>query len=159
MHKLILMVLENLLTDPALILSRDFFIPFIVVFILFWATLSAVKAFNSRINIVLAVALTIMTALSPAFTIVAEFLLLIGPLTSIGLIFGLFIIAAVWAVRRGKDVYHEGAHKYKKIERINKEIAKLENKIDRTRDEAKIRAYAETIERLERQRRIEEARH
>ena len=155
------MVLEKILTDPSALLAKEFFLPFILVFTLLWATLSLVKIFSWRINFVLAFVVTVLTAMSPWFAFISQYVILIGPLTAVGIFLALFVVGGlVWAIGRGKEIYYTSAGQYKKIEHLNKELAKHQKKLAEARDRGdtvKVNKELAVVKRLEDDLKIESA--
>ncbi len=128
------------------------FLPFIVVFAIFFGALSAVRIFNKKINLVLSFALTLAGAYGGLFTWFAVYLLPLGAYMGVIAFAAVFFIGIIiWSVGRGKDIYYEAAPE-KALEKVNKDIEKLYDKYYNESDPAKKRGIDRQIVELERRR-------
>ncbi len=155
------MALTDLLTLPPEQLGTQIFLPFILIFAILWGLLSMMPIFNRKINMILAIGITVLVANTQYFILFTQLTAQYIGFAAVA-VFGVVLIFGIlqWGLHRGRDIYEDaGGRSYKKIERLDKEIAKLERKIAATDDPAKKRAYQRTIEEIERQKRIALAEH
>ena len=127
-------------------LFQGFFLPFILTFAIFWGLLEALRVFNRRINLILALGITIAAAYGGLFGWLSSYLLTLGAFTGLAAFVIIFILGViVWAFGRGEAIFFSG----RRAMNIRKEIEKLYNKMDRTNNENDRRAIIERIRRLE----------
>ena len=132
-------------------LGRDFFMPFIMVFLIFWAILEKLRIFDGKTNIVLSLAVSIMLAITPAFAVIAVVITQYGALSALA-IFGILFIGGslVWGLGRGRDVYGRSKGYERKLIKLGENKDKLMKKHDRERDDGKREAIWKVIEDIER---------
>jgi len=136
-------LIESLLAEN---LVQQFFLPFILTFAIFWGLLEVLRIFNRRINLVLALGITIAAAYGGLFTVLSTYLLQLGAFAGVLAFVLVFIVgAAMWALGRGEEMIAPG----RKARKIREKIEKLYDKLERTRNPAKRGAYIEQIRRLE----------
>lgn len=138
-------------------LGRDFFMPFIMVFLIFWAILEKLRIFDGKTNLVLSLAVSIMLATTPAFAAIAVVITQYGALSALA-IFGILFIGGslVWALGRGRDVYDRSAGSSRKLTRLRKKENDLLKEINKTRNESKQNAMWKEVESIRRKISIEE---
>jgi len=151
---------EELLATIPQELLFSVFIPFILIFAILWGVLESLGLFSRRINTIIALALTLTAGYGGVFFWLSAYLMQLGAFLGVAVFVIVFIVGvALWATGRTKEIYYETAASTKKLERIDKRIAKLEKQIDEVRrrgDRDKERALWKTLESLERERRIAE---
>jgi hypothetical protein len=125
---------------------REFFLPFLLTFVIFWGILSALRIFNRKINLILAFGITIAAAYGGLFTWLNQFILVFSGYVGIAA-FGVLLVLGivVWAYRRGEDIVSPSS----KPAKIREKIEKLYEKASDTNDNHKRRAYMEEAKKLE----------
>jgi len=146
-------ILEDLLATTPNELLYTMFLPFIIVFAIFFGVLSSLRFFSKKINLVLSLALTVTAAYGGLFTWVATYLMPFGAYFGVAAFAIVFFVGiAIWGLGRGKDIYYESVGGEKKLEEINKKIEKLYEKYRNESNPEKKRALYNTIMELERER-------
>jgi predicted PurR-regulated permease PerM len=146
-------ILSLLATSDLQQLISNFFLPFIFVFAILWGLLSLIPLFNRRINFVLALVIAILFANSPYFVTLTAFLSQIIGGTVVLIFFALFAVGAlVYAISRGSAWKQEFEPYENRLKKLNKQIAKLNEKLEEARSEEEKDQILETIEQLEKQR-------
>ena len=143
---------EDLAVLGAQELIYTLFLPFILIFALLFGALQLVNLFGKKINLVLALVLTLFTMATPVFTWFSTMLPLYGATAAFGVFVAVFIIGTLlvgW--RKGKNIYRRTMAKEKKIEELGKQIAELRRKMDAEGDENKKRALWEQISQLKKE--------
>jgi len=113
-------------------------LPFIILFAIFWGLLSSLRLFNSKINTVLAAALTLTLFFTGGFDVFTNFLFQSTTTLAAVIFILVFIFGLInWAVGRSRDIYYESGGYGRKIERLQKEIAKLRGKLETESDDKK----------------------
>jgi hypothetical protein len=121
-------------------LLQTFFIPFIILFSIFWGLLSIMRIFSNKINIVLALGLTLGVAFTGVFTIFTTYLFQFSSFLAVGIFALVFIFGIIrWGFGRSRDIYYETGGYEAKIKRLQKRIAELRKNIDAEGDEYKKR--------------------
>jgi len=116
-------------------------LPFIILFAIFWGLLTALNIFhNKKVNTVLALALTLTIFFTGGFDIFTTFLFQ-STTTLAAVIFVLVFVFGIisWAFGRSRDIYYETGGYDRKINRLQKEIAKLQRKIEEEGNDEKKR--------------------
>jgi len=132
-------------------LFQEFFLPFILTFVIFWGLLEVLRIFNRKINLVLSLGITIAAAYGGLFTILSNFLLRLGALAGVIAFALIFVVGVViWAFRSGADIISPG----RRSRKIRERIEKLYDKLARTGNPAKRRAIVEEIKKLEVEERV-----
>jgi len=127
-------------------LFQSFFLPFVLTFVIFWGLLEALRVFNRRINLVLALGITIAAGYGGLFAWLSSYMLTLGAYVGLAAFVIIFIVGAiVWALGRGEEIISPG----RRAAKIREEIEKLYDKASRTNNESKRRAYLERARRLE----------
>ena len=113
-------------------------LPFIILFTIFWAVLTAMKIFGNKVNTVLSLGLTLMIFYSGGFAIFTNFIFQ-STTTLAVVVFGIVFIFGIitWAFSRSRDIYNEAAGYGRKIDRLQKDIAKLKGKYETASDKQK----------------------
>ncbi len=155
-------ILELITQSTADQLLFNFFLPLILIFTLLWGALTQLGVLNRKVNAVLALAISLLIANSELFVIFSTYVAQLGAYSALAIFAVVFIVGMIfYGFGKGKEIYYESGMPHKKIKNINTEIAKLEKKMAEARDRgdtAKAEAYARTIEKLERELRVESAR-
>lgn len=132
-------------------------LPFIVVFAILWGALESLGTFSRRINLVLALSFTTGFAITDYFLWFSRYLINLGSFLVLAAFLALFGFGILrWMFGRGRDVYYETGPDWKRIERINKEIVKLTEKMNRVKESEKA-GYMQRIHDLELKKRIIES--
>lgn len=145
-------ILDLLAGEPSQLL-HTVFLPFLVIFAIFWGVLSVMKIFGRKINIVLSLALTIIIASTDAFALISTYLAQYTAYTAIAAFTIVFIFGTVmWALRSGREIYYKQVPT-RELQNIRKKIAKLRDKYHKAPDREKpaILKQIMTLEEKERQ--------
>ena len=152
--QILIMVFEELFTAPVETLFQNYFLPFILIFAIFWGVLEAIDKFSRKVNLVLALALTLTAVYGGALTWFSTYII---PLSSYAAVIAfalVFIIGVgIWAISRGRDIYYTEMPG-KRAEKINKELAKLYKKYREAKDrgdEGKAKSYLQSMRDLEKE--------
>jgi len=134
---------------------RNIFLPFTLTFVLFWAILEGIGRFGRKINLILAFCLTAFAAYGGLFTWFVQYVAQLGAYTGLIAFAIVFILGSIiWAIGRTKEIYHEEIPP-KKLEKLNKEIAKLYKKAREAKErgeEDKAKQYVKMAKKLEEER-------
>ena len=131
-------------------LLQTFFIPFILLFAIFWGLLSIMRIFNNKINIVIALCLTLAAAFTGVFTIFTTYLFQFSSFLAVGVFALIFIFGIIsWAFGRSRDIYYETGGYEGKIKRLQKRIAELRKNIESESNEYKKREMKKELFDLE----------
>lgn len=148
----VIQLLNEGLRDPNLLLN-NVLLPFLLIFAIVWGALSMTKLFNPRINMVIALVLTIITSMTDAWGIIATQLALFSGVFTYVIFFGLFIVLVImWAIGKGKSGYDENIYgttkkDFTNLKEIDKQIAKVHKKMLEAQyrgDKSKAGTYYET---------------
>lgn len=112
-------------------LGRNVLLPFLLVFVVFWAVLDKIHVFSRKVNIIISLGISVILATTPIFTMFTQYITQVGG-TGMIVIFGVLLVGAtlLWATGRGRDVYYEHVDDIKKIERLEKRRADLLKKAE-----------------------------
>ncbi|MFH1623253.1 MAG: hypothetical protein ABIA12_01920 [Candidatus Aenigmatarchaeota archaeon] len=128
------MALEDLFGMQADQIFQSLFLPMMIVFAILWALLNSVRVFDRKINTVLAVALTIMVAASPQFTLFTTYVAQLGAQVAIAAFGVLFIFGTLaWMFGSGRDIYYEHVEPSGRVENL---IKKKRKYLEKARDAA-----------------------
>jgi len=124
----ILDLIPNISTQE---LIFQIFLPFILIFAILWGIISALRLFDSRVNLIISFVITILLASTEAFVTLTIFYTQLGASFVFLLFIGLFVVGGtMWAFNRGRDIHHETSSPTRALDRINKHIGKIERKYD-----------------------------
>lgn len=153
------MGIVELLSGGPTELVYGFFIPFLLVFVILWGVLSAFRMFDKKINIIIALAISILAAESEYFPIFANYVGQLGGFTALIAFAVLFLFGiGMYSYGRGRRLYSEHAPPREKREDRNKELKKLYEDLREARykeDEELEDELLEQIERLKRRQRYD----
>jgi len=111
-------------------------LPFLVLFAIFWGLLSVMRIFGNKVNIILALAFSLVIIPTPAFVWFATYLVQLGTTVALAAFILLFIFGTIrWALFRGHDIYKETGGYDRQLKNIEKEIGKLAAKRSRVSPE------------------------
>jgi len=128
------MALEELLGMEASQVFQGLLLPMFIVFAILWALLNSIRVFNRKINTVLAIALAIMVAATPQFTLFTTYLAQMGAQVAVGAFAVLFIFGTLsWMLGSGRDIYYERLAPSKRMEHF---IKKKREYLEKARDAA-----------------------
>lgn len=146
-------MLENVFSYSPQQLVYTVFLPFIMVFAIIFGVLQAIRLFNKKINVVLALAITFLAAYGGLFDFFSTYFLYLGPYFGVAVFVAVFVVGALaWGIGRGKEFYYQSLSPEKKLEEINKKIEKEYERYRNESDPAKKRAIDRKIVELERER-------
>lgn len=129
------------------------FLPFIMIFAIFWGILSGMRVFGQRVSLILALVMSLIIASTEAFVWFSTFIMGLGAITGVIAFAGVFFIGVIfWAFGRGREFYDEAVGYERNLEKIDRKLEELYKKFDDTKDPSIMR----TIESLERKRRVAE---
>ncbi len=152
------MELAELFDIPIETLFRGFFLPFVLIFTIFWAILSSLGVFNKKINFILSLAFSLLVATTPQFTMLTTYIAQLSgevAIVAFGLLFGFG--ALLWAIGRGRDIYDESGSYHRRLIKLEEKENNLMNKYNRTTDPNKKDVIWKQIERIRREKRSIEA--
>jgi preprotein translocase subunit SecF len=111
-------------------LFYELFLPFIIILVIFFGVLQMTRIFKQRkINLILSLAITALVSATPAFNIISTTLARYAGWTAIAAFFLVFIFGIItWGVRRGVE-YGRGT--LVEVERLRKDIRKLQERLSR----------------------------
>jgi len=111
-------------------LFYEVFLPFIIILVIFFAVLQMTRLFRQRkINLILSLAITLLISTTSAFNIISTTLARYAGYTAIIVFFLVFIFGILtWGIRRGVE-YGRGT--LVEVERLRKEIRKLQDQLRR----------------------------
>jgi len=122
-----------LIDIPQDFLSNTFifqnFIPFIVLFAIFWGLLEAIDRFRSKTNLVISLGFALIAAFTNPW--ILSYIATLGSYAAL-IMFGLLFLFGVvrWGLGRGRDIYLETSsysrqrqHLEKRLFKINQELA------------------------------------
>lgn len=125
------------LLDPNLMLTQ-IVLPFLLIFVILWGALNLTRMFGlgpdaRKIYIVLALVITIFTAFTDAWGLIATQLAVATGVLAYVMFFAVFIIAIIiWAIQRTRGVYDmhsvSGVKSYNDLKKIDKELGKLKKR-------------------------------
>ena len=118
-------------------------LPFIIAFTIFWALLSSMRIFGSKVNIVISFVLAMGLFFTDAYVFLGQFIFASGTFLATGifiLIFGVGVI--IWAFQRTKGIYYETGE----LNRLYKDRNKILEKIRRSREDEKGPLYKQLTE-------------
>lgn len=131
----------------------SFVFPFLLIFALFFGTLSLVRVFNKRISALLALIFTLVTTQTPAFSWFASILPAYGAIAATSIFVIIFVFGFIrWGLYRGRDIYEEHGGSSHRLDRLTKEREKVWKKYKEARDrkdEAAARALFKRLEELD----------
>lgn len=126
------MPLVDMLGMPVEQLFQGLLLPVLIIFAILWALLNSIAVFNRKINFVLAVALTIMAAMAPQFTIFTTYIAQLGAQIALVAFFAIFGVGAVaWALRGGRELYYKHVNPSRRIDHLYK---KKRDYLDKARE-------------------------
>lgn len=129
-------------------LFQGILLPVLIVFAILWALLNSIRVFDRKINLVLALALTIMVAASPLFATLVNVVTTIGVEVALGAFFILFAFGSImWMFGRGRGIYYEMVSPMKKMEVLNKQYSKYMQKAREAEDRGDGDSYKDWLKR------------
>jgi len=107
-----------------------FFVPFLILFCIFWGVLSAMRIFNKKVNLVLSIVITIGLSATDLFTYISTYLLSLGATFTVAAFFLIFFFGIImWTFGKGKQIYRGAMAPADRLKNIDKEIAKVDKEI------------------------------
>lgn len=142
--KILIMPLSGLLSPEVEVMIYETFLPFIITFTIFWGILETLRIFNRKVNLILAVSLSVMAGYGGLFEIVSGYLMQLGAFIGLVAFLVIFVVGMIiFSYGRTRDIYYETGGLDRKIENIRKKMMKIQEKIDRAREDEKIHLYRE----------------
>ncbi len=141
----VIFYLTDAARDPNTLLTTVL-LPFLIIFVILWGVLNITKIFGTgpeskKINIILALGITIFAAFTDAWGIFATQLAAFTGVFVYIMFFVVFIIGTIlWAIGRTRGIYEEhGTYfkSYKDVVKIDKELGKLTKKFNELRRQGK----------------------
>ena len=125
--------------DISSFLSNTFifqiFIPFIILFAIFWGLLEAIGKLGHKVNLVLAVGFSLIAAYSNPF--ILSYIATLGSTVAVVLFGVLFLFGIIrWGLGRGGDIYRESASSEKRLEYLMKEKERWEKKYNSVKSDS-----------------------
>lgn len=128
-----------------------YFIPFILLFAIFWGLLSGMKIFGRRINTFLALIFPVVFILGAPETFLwfSNYLISLGSFLAVGAFVTLFIFGTIrWAFGRGRDIYRETGDYEKLIKKKSEELEKCRQKAEQATSDADRANWAEKYQQI-----------
>mgnify|MGYP001619043245 CR=1 FL=1 len=141
------MAIQELLQLSPHDLLYQFYLPFILVLVLIYASLRLTRIFNNMVTWVITFVATILVADSPWFPLIGQYVAYFGATIVIAAFAVLFVLGIFLTGLRRQD---EWTGNVRKIDRLHKEIAKLLQRQERARTENEKYRIAHQIEDIER---------
>ncbi len=140
------MALQDLFQLPLNDLIYQFYLPFILVLVLIYASLRTTRIFSSTVTWVITFVATILVADSPWFPIIGQYIAYFGATVVIGAFAILFILGTLLLGMRRQD---EWTGYSRKIESLEKQREKLEKRRARTRNMEEGAELSEKIRKID----------
>ncbi len=155
------MTLIDLLNLPTDQLFTNFFLPFILIFAILWGLFSMISIFNRKINIILAIGITLLVANTEYFVLLSTTVFQYSGFAGV-VVFGVVLIFGIirWGFSRGEDIYDVSGHSRRKFEKLAKDKAKHVKKLAQARDRgdtAAVQAESEIIKKIDDEMKVEAA--
>lgn len=152
------MDLIELMSLPLEQVIRTFLLPFLILFAIVFAILTTLNIFKRKINIVVALGLTILASSTEQFTLFTLYLTQLGGQFALTAFFIVFILGvSMWALGRGREIYYEQLAPSGRLKKLYKDLEDEYKKLRRATNKAKKRAILRNIERLEKKIKLEES--
>jgi len=143
-----MVLFEELITLTPTELIYTIFIPFIIVFVIFWGILSALNVFGRKINLILAFCISAAAFSYMDFGIISTYLIAFSGNLAITAFFIIFIVGIlVWSALSLSETFGSSS---KNARKASEKIDKLYRELDRTRNPSKQEAIEREIEKWER---------
>lgn len=129
-----------------------YFVPFIILFAIFWGVLTMMKIFNKKINIFLAIIfpLVFMFGAPETFLWFSSYLISLGSFLAVGAFVAVFVFGVIaWALQRGRDIYRDVADLDSKILKKREDARKKFEKYQTETNPSKKQQYAKDWEALQ----------
>jgi len=104
------------------------FIPFIILFAIFWGLLQSIGKFSTRINVILSFGFALTAAYTNPF--ILSYIAALGSTAAL-VLFGLLFLFGVirWGLSRGHDIYFETSSYARQREHYERELAKVNREL------------------------------
>jgi len=129
-----------------------YFIPFILLFAIFWGLLSMMKIFSRRINTFLALIFPLVFILGAPETFLwfSSYLISLGSFLAVGAFVVLFVFGAIrWAFHRGWDIYSDTKGVNIKLAKKQDEKLKLIRKLKQSTNQGEQKDLIKRIKEVE----------
>lgn len=139
------------LLDISTLLTNSFvfqvFIPFIIIFAVFWGLLEMIDRFGSKVNLTISLGFALIAAYTNPW--ILAYIATLGSIAAVVLFGILFLFGVIrWGLGRGKEIYVETAAYDKQITEITKKIEKLNRNMEKQTPQQQIQTM-KMIEGLE----------
>jgi hypothetical protein len=116
----------------------QYFVPFIILFAIFWGLIEMIGRFKTKINLVLSLGFAMIAVYTNPWILV--YIATLGSYAAVVLFGVIFIFGIIrWSLGRGQDIYYDTASKSKKLDKLIKESADLTRKLNGTPENSKER--------------------
>jgi len=120
------------------------FIPFIILFAIFWGLLEAIGRFKAKTNLVISLGFALIAGFTNPW--ILSYIATLGSYAALILFGMLFLFGVIrWGLGRGRDIYYDTASKEKRLEKLIREHEKWQNKLEAAGTDSE---KAEIIKRL-----------
>jgi hypothetical protein len=125
------------------------FIPFIILFAVLWGLLEAINIGSSKVKLVISIGFALVASYTNSW--ILAYIAALGSYMAVVLFGILFLFGVIrWGLSRGHDIYFETSSYRRQIEKLAKEKAKLEEKLQKPGlKRAEGEAIYENIKKLE----------
>ncbi len=139
------MVFEQFLSQQAALgLFQSYVLPLLIFFVVIWGVLSAINVFGRRINMVLAVAVTLLAIMTPQFAMFSQYMSALSGYTAIGAFTAVFVFGVIaWSFRRGGEMYEEHVAPSVRLKRLIKRKEEYMGKARKARERHRDHEYRE----------------
>jgi|GEM_PF-2919472 len=135
------------------------FVPFILIFTIFFGVLSSLGVFDKRVSMILSLCLSVVVASTDGFITLSIYMAQMGAFVSFAVFAIVFFFGVtMWGWGQTKDIYTKSLDLSKKIRHIDERLQKEWKEYDKSRSEYKRAAIYRRIKDLEKQKEALEAR-
>ena len=145
-------LISDILPPPYNEYLFTYFVPFIILFAIFWGLLTMMKIFNKKINIFLAMIfpLVFMFGAPETFLWFSSYIINLGSFLAVGAFIAVFVFGVIaWAIQRGRYIYQDVAGLDKQIVDKRKKLQELAQKISSETNQGKLQAYSKQYQELQ----------
>lgn len=147
------MVLEQYLPVSIYELFPTIVLPFLLIFIIFFAVLSLIRVFNKKTNVVLALVFTLFAGYGGLFNWITTWVAQSMAYVAISILVIVFVLGSLmWGFGKTKKIYYETVSSEEKLRKLLERKEKLMDEIIKARekgDEKKEKARIEELKKIE----------
>ena len=122
------MALSDFLPSLSNTFVFQYFIPFVVLFAIFWGLLEMLGRFKPKVNLVVSIGFSLLAAYTNPW--VLTYIATLGAYMAVVLFGILFLFGIIrWGLGRGKDIYFESSSCERQYKHYAKDMEKIDNKL------------------------------